>query len=267
MIALRTAFIDSFIKEQFDKGTRQIVLLGAGFDVRAYRMCLDGAQFFEVDQPELFDAKEPLFAQVPLQCARRVALPIDLGSKHLNLVEGLQRHGFNLTQPSCWVLEGLIMYLKPGQVQQLAKQVSALSARRSTLVHDAVSATANKMGIHFCGAKFRSGDDDYARLWNMAGFATARVMNWGALSADRQMGQVSVDMNVADASPRQLRGNEAVVLVTAYKPPEARAREPQGRSRIQAGQLQHRQKHLNRFAALARSDGASSGDKDEDAHE
>merc|ERR1711972_908831 len=103
------------------------------------------------------------------------------------------------------------MYLKPRQVQELARLVSALSSMGSSIVHDAVSATANKMGIVFCGAKFRSGNDDYAGLWKAAGFTSANVINWDAISANRLKGIVSVDLSISNAAPKLLRGREAVV--------------------------------------------------------
>lgn len=263
MIAVRTAFIDKFVREQYDAGTRQVVLLGAGLDARAYRMDLAEAHFFELDQQVLFDVKEPLLARAELQCARRVTMSFDLGNKNLDLVSALQKNGFVIMRPSCWVLEGLIMYMRPAEVEQLARQVSALSSVRSAFIHDAVSATAKKMGIEFCGAKFRSGNDDYAGLWKAAGFTQANVINWDAIFADRPAGNVAVDSIVADASPKRLRGQEAVVMVIGRKTPAGSRQQVSSRTRVTVAPRQ-REANANRFSALAGAD-RSDDESGEDA--
>src|SRR5262245_7670099 len=50
----RTRFIDARLEAAIREGTVQIVILGAGFDSRAYRLTqlLTGARVFEVDQPD-----------------------------------------------------------------------------------------------------------------------------------------------------------------------------------------------------------------------
>ena len=51
---------DDFLRTHYAKGCRQLVLLGAGMDARAYRMGgLDELRVFEVDQKTTFDVKEP----------------------------------------------------------------------------------------------------------------------------------------------------------------------------------------------------------------
>ncbi len=52
MVALRTVLIDSYLREALARGVRQVVILGAGLDGRAYRLQeLAGADVFEVDHP------------------------------------------------------------------------------------------------------------------------------------------------------------------------------------------------------------------------
>src|SRR6266498_3246019 len=51
-IALRTAYLDRHVIHLVgERGVKQVVLLGAGFDTRAARLARAGVQFFEVDHP------------------------------------------------------------------------------------------------------------------------------------------------------------------------------------------------------------------------
>ncbi|NIQ51934.1 MAG: SAM-dependent methyltransferase, partial [Gammaproteobacteria bacterium] len=46
----RTRYIDDALREALEAGARQVVVLGAGFDTRAYRLDgMDAAAVFEVD--------------------------------------------------------------------------------------------------------------------------------------------------------------------------------------------------------------------------
>ena len=62
----RTRFANDLVKEHYEgpAAARQLVLLGAGMDSRAFRMTgVDELAVYEVDQPTTFDIKEPLVAE------------------------------------------------------------------------------------------------------------------------------------------------------------------------------------------------------------
>ena len=62
----RTRFGDDFLRDHYTRGARQLVLLGAGFDARAYRMSgLPELRVYEVDQKTTFEVKEPLLTGGP----------------------------------------------------------------------------------------------------------------------------------------------------------------------------------------------------------
>jgi methyltransferase (TIGR00027 family) len=49
----RTRLIDDLLKERLEKGARQVILLGAGFDTRALRLQqLQGVPVIEIDHPD-----------------------------------------------------------------------------------------------------------------------------------------------------------------------------------------------------------------------
>ena len=48
-LGARTRFYDQFVADVLDEGVRQVVVLGAGYDSRAWRFARPGVTFFEVD--------------------------------------------------------------------------------------------------------------------------------------------------------------------------------------------------------------------------
>src|SRR3954466_10131911 len=66
LIGLRTAAIDAAVRESIAAGVRQLVILGAGYDGRAWRMPeLSGVKVFEVDQPATQGAKRAHLSELP----------------------------------------------------------------------------------------------------------------------------------------------------------------------------------------------------------
>lgn len=213
----RTVIGDRFLEEHFwDHGVRQAVLLGAGMDARAYRLGLPQMRFFEVDTAAIFDVKEPLLCGLPLDCRERRAVPLDLREPPPALYEALIAAGFDPSSPSCWLLEGIVMYLKPAHVEALFSQIARLAAPGSAVVHDAVSATSQQGGITCCGARFLSGSDDYAGMWGRHGFA-ADVLNFDASHMDRRRRSVDFDSKWSAAPPEFCRGRPVTMFVWARK--------------------------------------------------
>ena len=65
----RTRYADDYLRLHYANGCRQLVLLGAGMDSRAFRLPLEGTKVFEVDSQSLFDVKEPLVhLRMPYTC-------------------------------------------------------------------------------------------------------------------------------------------------------------------------------------------------------
>lgn len=58
-VALRTRFLDDFLTDSCQAGCRQVVVLGAGLDARAYRLSWpDGVRLFELDSEDVLSFKE-----------------------------------------------------------------------------------------------------------------------------------------------------------------------------------------------------------------
>lgn len=138
-VRLRTRYIDECVREALSTGTRQIVLVGAGFDCRALRMPeigAAGARVIEIDHAEQLRAKRERFADA------RVTVPsiVEFAPADLSSVEGdslapaLREAGIEERSPVLWVCEGLLGYLPQSSIARLAAVTRALSGPGSTLV-------------------------------------------------------------------------------------------------------------------------------------
>jgi methyltransferase (TIGR00027 family) len=136
-MVLRTRFFDDFLVRGSHRA-RQIVLLAAGLDTRAYRLDWpSGAVVFEIDQPAVLARKEDVLdASGVAPACTRVAVPGDLTA---SWAEPLLDAGFVSGEPSVWLLEGLTFYLTNADNARLLDGVSQLAAPSSLLGLDVVN--------------------------------------------------------------------------------------------------------------------------------
>ncbi|WP_194911642.1 class I SAM-dependent methyltransferase [Catenulispora rubra] len=132
---LRTRVLDDFLLQAVRNGARQVVLLGAGLDARAYRLDWpDGCVIFEIDREGVLAFKHQVLdglAATPK--AARVPIPIDLRG---DWVRALTDGGFDTAAPSAWLAEGLLFYLPAAAETQLIDAVDRLSAAGSALAFE-----------------------------------------------------------------------------------------------------------------------------------
>jgi methyltransferase (TIGR00027 family) len=133
LMALRTSTIDAAVRGAVSSGTRQIVILGAGLDGRAWRMPeLAGLRVFEVDHPATQGFKRLRIGALPGPIASVEFVPIDFEQESLDAA--LAHAGHDGTQPTCWIWEGVVMYLSPEIVRSTLASIAGRSAKGSTLI-------------------------------------------------------------------------------------------------------------------------------------
>ena len=136
-MASRTMFFDEFFADAATAGIRQAVILASGLDARGYRLDWpEDMRVFEIDQPEVIEFKTTTLAGLgaePTADLRSVA--IDLRN---DWQSALLAAGFDTTQPSAWIAEGLFGYLPPEAQDSLLDSVTALSAPGSRIATEAV---------------------------------------------------------------------------------------------------------------------------------
>ena len=141
----RTRFGDDYLRARYELGCRQLVMLGAGMDARAWRMDLPELRVYEVDKQDNFDVKEPLVANEPLSVASRHAIAAEFEDKGGQWARDLVAAGFDPTQPTVWLLEGLVMYLTIRDTAELMGEIGRLSAKGSVVFHDACSDATSRL--------------------------------------------------------------------------------------------------------------------------
>jgi methyltransferase (TIGR00027 family) len=133
LMALRTATIDDAVRTAVSLGTTQVVILGAGLDGRAWRMReLAGVDVFEVDHPATQTFKREHLDALPAPIANVTFVPIDF--VHDSLAEALVRTGHDAMRPTCWIWEGVVMYLTPSAMRSTLGDIASRSADGSTLI-------------------------------------------------------------------------------------------------------------------------------------
>jgi len=215
----RTRFGDDLARSAYaNNGTRQLVMLGAGMDARAYRLHdLPELHVFEVDQQTTFDVKEPLLAHEKLAVASRAVVSTEFSDRG-RWADDLIASGYDSRAPSVWLLEGLMMYLKIDDAEDLMRDVGRLSAPGSVVFHDACSASYLHAGVVVGGAPFIGGSDEYARLWaTHGGFTKAFVRDFRSVSVDRRNRRVTIDEGAPEATPSRIAGRDVVLFVVTEK--------------------------------------------------
>ncbi|EGG17743.1 hypothetical protein DFA_08742 [Cavenderia fasciculata] len=135
----RTKLIDSLITNHVINGDiEQIVVFGAGMDMRAHRMKLAASvTVYELDMPKVIELKKNEVDHAskviePISQSTIKYIGIDLSTK--KWIDNLLELGFDANKPTFWIMEGLLMYLKPSAVDDVFQGISQLSCRGSALV-------------------------------------------------------------------------------------------------------------------------------------
>jgi methyltransferase (TIGR00027 family) len=128
----RTVFLDDLLASACQDGCRQVVLLGAGLDARAFRLPWpSGVRCFELDTADVLDSKaEVLTAERASAGCERVTVACDLRA---DWPGALLAAGFDHGQPAVWVAEGVLVYLAQEDVDRVLADLTTLSAPGSRL--------------------------------------------------------------------------------------------------------------------------------------
>ncbi|MBI3375309.1 MAG: SAM-dependent methyltransferase [Betaproteobacteria bacterium] len=135
----RTHHIDALVERAAAHGVKQVVVLGAGFDSRAYRFrdSQPKLRFFEVDLPATIDLKKKRVTRMlgALPGYVRYA-PIDFNTQSLEKV--LRRAGYDPARKTFFILEGVTMYVNDAGNRATLRFIRKHSPPGSMLVYDYV---------------------------------------------------------------------------------------------------------------------------------
>ncbi|WP_240799090.1 class I SAM-dependent methyltransferase [Streptomyces sp. A0958] len=133
---LRTRVLDDFLLGAVGTGARQVVLLGAGLDTRAFRLDWPSdCAVFEMDRAGVLAFKHRVLTGLSAAPkVKRVPVPVDLRA---DWVTALTSAGFDPAAPSVWLAEGLLFYLPSTVETYLVDAVDRLTAEGSALAFEA----------------------------------------------------------------------------------------------------------------------------------
>lgn len=135
-IGLRERYIDDFLIAALSDGAGQVVILGAGFDTRAYRIPnILKARIFEVDHPLTQTIKIQLIKKAVKDISPQISfVPADFNKD--NLAEKLHSYGYRENIKTVFILQGVIEYLTQEGVDNTLGFVANNSCAGSSLIFD-----------------------------------------------------------------------------------------------------------------------------------
>ncbi|MFI5593161.1 SAM-dependent methyltransferase [Amycolatopsis sp. NPDC051758] len=124
----RKRFIDDKLLAATETGIDAVVILGAGFDTRAYRLpALQGIPVYEVDLPENIARKNTALRKAFGRAPETVTLvPVDFETQ--DLAAELGKHGYRTDQRTFFVWEAVTQYLTEAAVRRTLGTLSAAPA-------------------------------------------------------------------------------------------------------------------------------------------
>jgi len=189
-VAARHRIIDELVREELvrDPGLR-IVIIGAGFDTRAFR--IGGGRWLEVDEPAIIEVKEE---KLPAAQARGDLVRVPIEFAHESLEGKLAPYAS--VERTVIIVEGVFMYLTLEQREALVATLKKIFPRHmmicdlmrrrffekfSKRVHDRIL----KVGASFAGL-----DDEPDRFFTARGYSARAPISilmaakkWGGLRA------------------------------------------------------------------------------------
>ena len=134
-VAVRTAYLDGHIAHWTapPHDFPQVVLLGAGLDMRAFRLARAGLHFFEVDHPATQADKLARLRAIG-EKPRATHVPCDF--EHQRFTDALSGSGFDAGRPALFLWEGVTPYLREDAIRTTFRNINERCHPKSVLVFD-----------------------------------------------------------------------------------------------------------------------------------
>lgn len=144
-IIARTAFFDSVFIEALRNHIPQIVLLGAGYDSRAYRFASlnISTRIIELDAAPTQNRKKLCLKKAQI-CIPKYITFAAINFNKESLINVLEKAGYDRGKKTLFLWEGVIYYLDSESVDATLDFVSQSSHRESTIALDYISSISDK---------------------------------------------------------------------------------------------------------------------------
>lgn len=133
----RTRYMDDTLRDCLDSGLEQLVILGAGYDSRAYRFeaLKTDVRIFEVDHPATQSVKKEKLREIfKAQPGHVTFVPADFRADCLDAC--LVSAGYNTGLKTLFIWEGVTMYLEEERVIDTLSFMAKNSGKDSCVVFD-----------------------------------------------------------------------------------------------------------------------------------
>jgi methyltransferase (TIGR00027 family) len=224
-VVARSALIDDWITTIVGDGMEQLVVLGAGYDSRPYRMpCLSDLAVFEVDHPATQSAKQrALRRQFPALTTNVCYVSSNFDEGQLETV--MAAAGYRATLATIFLLEGVTNYLSEAAVDTTVRWCSRAAANsvliftyvhRDVLTHPGAFVGTGRLfaTLAKAGERLTFGLDPKT----LPHFLTNR-----GLHLERDVGAAEYRRLYLKDAARKIRGHEfyrvALARIADYAPP------------------------------------------------
>lgn len=135
-IVARVRFFDDIVKSSINEGLEQLIILGAGYDTRAYRIeGLDKVNVFEIDHPATQKIKIEKIKEIFNSLPHYVTyIPLDLEIDKFG--QRLLESKYDSSKKTLFIMEGLLMYLAPEIVDKILSFIVHNSGNGSAILFD-----------------------------------------------------------------------------------------------------------------------------------
>ncbi len=157
-LVVRTRFFDEQLVATLAAGCDQIVVVGAGYDLRAQRFRTPGVRFFELDHPSTQRDKRERLESIGASVDGVVFVSADFEADDVG--EALEQAGHDAARPTFFLCEGVMIYLTESAIARL---LTALAGR-------AAPASALAMSLPILGGSDRAEQRDGDRRAERADF-------------------------------------------------------------------------------------------------
>jgi len=195
----RTKWIDDEVNLAL-KTCMQLVLLGAGFDTRAYRLkAAQRINTFELDRPGTSVLKQAVLRKEIGSLPKQVKF-VNINFNTQSVIDVLSRAGFDEMQRTCVVWEGVTNYLSPEAVDGIFRQI-AQAAGGSVLLFTYVDRKVlDEPELFFGAEKLLSRLRSYEETWTF-GFYPDEIERY---LAERKL-RLLQDIGVAEVWQHECR--------------------------------------------------------------
>ncbi len=129
----RQTFLDMVVDHYLPQMS-QVVILGAGFDTRAYRLPAESSvRSFEIDAPRTQAVKRELLQKAEVDASRVTFVPADFEVE--DWLARLIESGFDRSRPALFLWEGVTMYLDRATVEDTFRKIAS-TAKGSVVAFD-----------------------------------------------------------------------------------------------------------------------------------